>query len=196
MPRAGGAVKPSTSGHTNAFDAARHIGQLHRRAGTFLARPAEQLERCRWVERQQLAPRLGGESTRAIMKTVTMLGACVVVAALAGCSKHSCDLSSDADKQSFGEIAAMTGGAHHCMVSNGELVATHGDNTVDAITGKYKTFLEQAGWKVDVTDHKGERANGKPLEGKLMRAEKGGKVATTLVYPLADTLIETVTAVK
>ena len=130
------------------------------------------------------------------MKTLPFLGACAMMVALGACSKHKCDLSSDSDKQSFGEIAAMTGGAFSCMVSNGELIASHGDTTVDAIVAKYKSFLEGQGWKVTVEDYKGQRANGKPLEGKLVGAEKGGKKAITLVYPLAEKLIETVTTVK
>ena len=130
------------------------------------------------------------------MKTLTILGACTLIIALGACSKHKCDLSAEADKQAFGEIAAMTGGAFSCFVSNGELIASHGDTTVDAVVTKYQGFLEGQGWKVSVKDHKGERANGKPYEGKIMAAEKGGKTAATIVYPLSDKLIETVTAVK
>jgi hypothetical protein len=130
------------------------------------------------------------------MTKLTFLGACALTIAVGACSKHKCDLSSDADKQAFGDIAAMTGGAFSCMVSNGELIASHGDTTVDAIVTKYKAFLEKEGWKVSVEDYKGQRANGKPLEGKLIGAEKGGKKSVTLVYPLAEKLIETNTAVK
>lgn len=130
------------------------------------------------------------------MKMLTLLGACALMVGAAACSKHKCDLSSGSDKQTFGEIAPMTGGAFSCMVTDGELIATHGDTTVDAIVTKYKAFLEKDGWKVAVADYKGERANGKPLEGKTVTADKGSKKINTLVYPLGEKLIETVSSVK
>lgn len=120
----------------------------------------------------------------------------VALAALAGCSKHDCDLSSEADQKAFGEVAEMTKGAHSCMVSNNELIATHPDVSVTEVADKYKAFLESKSWKVELKDHKGERANGKPLEGKVLLAQNGDKKSTTLVYPLADTIIETVTSTE
>ena len=90
----------------------------------------------------------------------------------------------------------MTHGAFSCFVSNDELVASHGSTTVDKVTDKYKAFLEKDGWTVTVEDKHGSRANGKSYDGKAISAEKGGKKATTLVYPLAGDLIETDTAVK
>lgn len=128
------------------------------------------------------------------MKTALLLLALSLGAA--GCSKHECKLESDSDKQAFAEVAEMTGGAFSCFVSNGELVASHGDTTVDAVTDKYKAWLEKNGWKAEVKEHKGERANGKPYEGKMMTAEKGGKKLATLIYPLGDKLIETVIITK
>lgn len=128
------------------------------------------------------------------MKTLIALAALVLV--VQGCSKHDCKLESDSEKQSFGEIAEMTGGAFSCFVSNGELVASHGDTTVAAVTDKYKAWLEKAGYKVEVKDHKGERANGKPYEGKMLMAEKDGKKVGTLIYELGDKLIETVIITK
>lgn len=121
---------------------------------------------------------------------------CALVMGVGACSKHTCDLSSGSDKTTFGDVAPMTGGAFSCFVSNGELVATHGDTTVDAVVTKYKAFLEKDGWKLGVEDYKGSRANGKPVEGKTIAAEKGGKKTSTLVYPLSDKLIETVTSTK
>ena len=60
------------------------------------------------------------------MNKLTFLSVCTLVIAMGGCGKHKCDLKSDADKQAFGDIAAMTGGAFSCFVSNNELVASHG----------------------------------------------------------------------
>jgi hypothetical protein len=120
----------------------------------------------------------------------------VVFLGLAACSKHKCDLSSGSDKETFGDVAPMTGGAFSCFVSNGELVASHGDTTVDAITTKYQAFLEKDGWKVSVEEKTGQRSNGKSYQGKTVTADKGGKKVTTLVYPLTDKLIESVTTVK
>lgn len=113
-----------------------------------------------------------------------------------GCSKHDCDLSSGSDESKFGEIAEMTGGAHSCSVISAELIAVHPDKSIDEIATKYETFLKSKSWSVEVKDHKSTRANGKPLEGKLLLAEAGGKKLTTLVYNLSDTLIETVTSVE
>lgn len=130
------------------------------------------------------------------MKMLSLVGACALVIGVGACSKHKCDLSSGTDKQTFGDIAPMTGGAFSCMVSGGELVATYGDSTVDAVLTKDKGWLEKNGWKVSVEDYKGERANGKPLEGKMMLSEKGSQKIGTLIYPLSDKLIETVSSVK
>ena len=120
----------------------------------------------------------------------------VLVAVAPACKKHKCDLSNGSDKETFGDIAPMTHGAFSCFVSNGELVASHGDTTVDKVTDKYKAFLDKDGWSVSVEDKHGERANGNPYDGKLIKSEKGGKKVTTLVYPLTTTIIETDTAVK
>ena len=130
------------------------------------------------------------------MKMLTFVCASALMIGVGACSKHKCDLSSGSDKQTFGDVAPMTGGAFSCMVSDGELVATFGDTTVDAVVTKYKAFLEKDGWKVSVEDYKGERANGKPLEGKTVKADKAGKNVSTLVYPLSDKLIETVSSPK
>jgi len=131
------------------------------------------------------------------MKQIAFASLCVVlVTGLGACSKHKCDLSSGSDKETFGDVAPMTHGAFSCYVSNGELVASHGSTTVDKVTDKYKAFLEKDGWSVTVEDKHGERANGNPYDGKVIKAEKGGKKALTIVYPLAGDLIETDTAVK
>jgi len=114
-----------------------------------------------------------------------------------GCAKHKCELESETDKKNFGEVAEMTGGAFNCMLSNGELIATHGDDaTVDAVTDKYKAFLEGKGWKTEVKPHTGTRSNGNSYEGKMLLAEKDGTKLGTLVYPLGDKLIETVSVTK
>ena len=127
------------------------------------------------------------------MKILTFACLCL---ALAGCSKHKCDLSSGSDKETFGDVAPVTKGAFSCFVSNGELVASFGDTTVDAVVTKYKASFEKDGWKVAVDDYKGTRANGNAFEGKMMTSEKGGKKVKTLVYPLADKLIETSSTVN
>jgi hypothetical protein len=128
------------------------------------------------------------------MKTL-ILGFALALAA-AGCSKHDCELASESDKKNFGEVAEMTGGAANCFLSNGELIATHGDTSVDKITDKYKAFLEGKGWKTEVKDHTGKRSNGNEYKGKLLAAEKGDLKIGTLIYPLGDTLIETVTITR
>jgi hypothetical protein len=130
----------------------------------------------------------------AAMKTLISLA--VFFLALQGCAKHECKLESDADKQAFGGVAEMTGGAFSCFVSNGELVASHGDTNVAAVTDKYKAWLEKAGYKVEVKDHKGQRSNGKAYEGKMLMAEKDGKKVGTLIYELGDKLVETVIVSK
>ena len=120
----------------------------------------------------------------------------LVLAFAAGCSKHKCDLSSGSDKETFGDVAPMTHGAFSCYVSNGDLVASHGDSSVDKVSDKYKAFLEKDGWTVSVQEKHGQRANGNPYDGKLITSEKGGKKVTTVVYPLTGNLIETVSSVK
>jgi hypothetical protein len=128
------------------------------------------------------------------MKTFAL---CVALAVVGfGCSKHDCKLESESDKKAFGEVAEMTGGAFSCFVSNSELVASHGDTTVEKVTDKYKAFLESKGYKTELKDHKGERSNGKSYEGKMLFAEKDGAKIGTLIYPLGENLIETVTITK
>jgi hypothetical protein len=125
-----------------------------------------------------------------------------LVVSTSACSKHKCELESDAEKEAFGTLAEMTQGASICLVSNGpegkpEMVATHGDGaTVDGVAGKYKTFLEGKQWQVETKPHSGTRANGKPYEGQVVKATAGGKTAMTLIYPLSEELIETVTIVE
>jgi hypothetical protein len=128
-----------------------------------------------------------------------MVGAALVAT---GCSKHDCDLDSEDKKQKFGTLADMTEGAHSCMVmpspADGamEMIATYGDTTVDSVAGRYKTWLEGQKWTVEMKPHQGTRANGKPYEGQVIKASSGDKTALTLIYPLGDTLIETVTSAK
>jgi hypothetical protein len=126
-------------------------------------------------------------------KLTTMMAALLVTAASA-CGKHDCELGSD--EATFGAVAEITKGAHRCSVMNSELVATHGDTSVDAVAQQYKAAADAKGWKVETEDYKGERANGKALEGKLLKIALGDKTATTLVYSLSGSLIETVTTVK
>lgn len=109
------------------------------------------------------------------------------------CSKHDCDLASEADKAKFGEVAEMTGGAHSCMVSGAELIATHPDMSIDEVAKKYEGFLASKSWEVKIEDYASKRANGKDLEGKLVVAKSGDKELRTVVYPLTPTIIETVT---
>lgn len=131
------------------------------------------------------------------MKSLRVGGLVAMVFVVAACSKHKCDLSSGSDKETFGDVAPMTHGAFSCFVSNGELVASHGDTSVADVTAKYQAFLEKDGWTgVKIDDKHGTRSNGNPYEGKIVTAEKSGKKVTTLVYPLSGNLIETVSTVK
>ena len=131
------------------------------------------------------------------MKNLRVVGWVAMVAVAAACSKHKCDLSSGSDKETFGDVAPMTHGAFSCFVSNGELVASHGDTSVADITAKYQAFLEKDGWTgVKIEDKHGTRANGNSYEGKIITAEKSGKNVSTLIYPLSVNLIETVSTVK
>jgi len=131
------------------------------------------------------------------MKNLMAVGAVSMVLALSACAKHKCDLSNGSDKETFGEVAPMTHGAFSCFVSNGELVASFGDTTVADVTAKYQAFLEKDGWtNIKTEDKHGTRANGKSYEGKIIKAEKAGKKVGTLIYPLSDKLIETVSTVQ
>lgn len=131
------------------------------------------------------------------MKMLNVVGGLAMLAMVAGCAKHKCDLSSGSDKETFSEIAPMTHGAFSCFVQNSELVASHGDTSVADVTSKYQAFLEKDGWtNVKIEDKHGTRSNGNTYEGKIISAEKGGKKSSTLIYPLAGSLIETVTTVK
>jgi len=130
-------------------------------------------------------------------KTNLLAASTLVISALTmGCSKHDCGLDSDADKAKYGAIAEITKGAHSCMVSSGQLIATHESKSPGDIAKSYKSKLEAKQWKVEVKDHKGKRANGKPLVGKMLTATKGDKKAGTLFYLLTDGLVEAVTSVK
>jgi hypothetical protein len=131
------------------------------------------------------------------MKNLMVGAVCLVVMALPACAKHKCDLSSGSDKETFGDVAPMTHGAFSCFVSNGELVASFGDTTVADVTSKYQAYLEKNGYtNVKTEDKHGSRSNGKSYEGKIVMAEKSGKKVGTLIYPLTDKLIETVTTVQ
>ncbi len=124
------------------------------------------------------------------------LGALLLSTLTMGCSKHDCGLDSEADKAKFGQIAEITKGAHSCMVSNGQLIAHHKSKSPSDIAASYKGKLEAKKWKVEVKDHNGKRANGKPLKGKMLTATQGDKKAGTLFYSLTDGLVEAVTTVK
>ena len=130
------------------------------------------------------------------MTKLKLFGFAMMMAGAVACSKHKCDLSSGSDKTTFGDVAPMTGGAFSCFVSNGELVASHGDTSVDKVTAKYKAFLEKDGWKVSIEDTHGKRSNGNSYDGKTITSEKAGKKVSTLVYPLSGDLIETVSTVQ
>lgn len=129
-----------------------------------------------------------------------------------GVLKHKCDLDSDGKKAAFGDVAAMTKGAHSCDVeghsSIGGLVdpslrceigtencvanmhTIHPNMQPAEVIAQYKAFLEPAGWKVTESTYEGKRGNGKPFTGMKMRAEKGDKFLISQVYMLADTLAE------
>ncbi len=115
--------------------------------------------------------------------------------ALTGCSGHDCSLDTDGDKEKFGDIAPATAGAHSCFVSNGELVATHPDMSIDKVAEAYKTKLEAAKYEVKLEEHNGTRSNGKTYEGKRLLLKKDGKKAGVVVYPLSENIVETVTVV-
>jgi hypothetical protein len=111
-----------------------------------------------------------------------------------GCAKHDCKLDAESDKADFGEVAEMTKGAFSCYPANGELVASFGDEKVENVATKYKTFLESKSWKVEVREHQGKRSNGESYDGKMILATSGDKKLGVIVYPLSDKLIETVIA--
>lgn len=113
---------------------------------------------------------------------------------LLGCAKHDCKLESESDKADFGEVAEMTKGAFSCFPSNGELVASFGDEKVENVATKYKTFLESKSWKVDVKEHEGKRGSGESYQGKMILAQSGDKKLGVIVYPLSEKIIETVIA--
>jgi hypothetical protein len=87
---------------------------------------------------------------------------------LTGCSKHDCKLESEAEKAAFEDIAPMTKGAFSCFphTNDGmglgepslELAATWGDSSIDAVTEKYKTYLDAQGWTTKVEPHSGKPA--------------------------------------
>jgi hypothetical protein len=116
--------------------------------------------------------------------------------ALGACSEHNCSLDTESDRKKFGDLAPATSGANSCFVSNGELVATHPDKSVDEVADAYKRALEAKKYDVTVEKHEGQRANGKSYEGKRLMLEKGDKQAGVVIYPLTEGIIETVTVVR
>lgn len=129
----------------------------------------------------------------------------VLGAALTGCSEHDCKLETEEQKQTFGEIAAMTKGANTCFVASPsigaelalggkpplELAATHYETTVDEVAKKYETFLKGKGWEVNVQPHTGKRGNGEPYEGKMVLAKKGERQVGSIIYELTTGIIDT-----
>jgi hypothetical protein len=126
---------------------------------------------------------------------------------LTACSKHDCKLETEAAKRAFGDVAGMTKGANHCFVSSGpifaelsadgtppqELAASHYKTTIDAVSKKYEAFLVEQGWEVRVEPHTGKRGNGQPYEGKRVLAKKSDRQLGTIVYELAEGIIDTTT---
>jgi hypothetical protein len=126
----------------------------------------------------------------------SLLGLSLLVSAL-GCGKHDCKLESESDQKAYGEIAEMTKGAFSCFPSNGELVATHADGaTVESVTEKYRAFLANKGYSIQIEDHEGKRGNGESYKGKMLVSEKDGAKVGALIYPLTSELIETSIVVK
>jgi len=146
------------------------------------------------------------------MKLRALPASLFLVLLVAGCAKHKCKLDTDGKKSVFGDVAAMTKGAHSCDVEGyaniggmvepslhcevgaqdcvGNLRAIHPNMQPDAVAAQYKAFLEPAGWKVSQNAYQSTRANGKPLTGTQLRAEKGDRVLISKVYMLGDTLAE------
>ena len=115
---------------------------------------------------------------------------------LGACSEHNCSLDTESDKKTFGDLAPATSGANSCFVSNGELVATHPDKSVDEVATSYKKALEAKKYEVKMEAHQGERGNGESYEGKRLLLKKGDKEAGVVIYPLTEGIIETVTMVR
>jgi hypothetical protein len=138
------------------------------------------------------------------MKMISLVGFLVGTSMLlGGCSEHDCEFANEDQKAALGEVAGMTKGANSCSASmqsagllgepNLELNATHYEATVDKVTSQYETFLKGKGWEVEVKDHEGKRANGNPLEGKMVLAKKDGRNLGTIIYELTDGIVETTT---
>ncbi|MEZ4222121.1 MAG: hypothetical protein R3B13_14395 [Polyangiaceae bacterium] len=142
----------------------------------------------------------------------SLLTSLFLILVASGCSKHKCDLGSEGKKTAFGDVAAMTKGAHSCDVEGhsaiGDFVdpnlrceigdkdcvanmhTIHPNMQPEAVVAQYKAFLEPAGWTVTQGTYDGTRGNGKPFKGVTMRAEKGDRFLISKVYMLADTLAE------
>lgn len=129
-----------------------------------------------------------------------------------GCSKHKCELETDAQKSAFGELADMTAGAERCYVKGTSLIAglamadlsceigkkdclptletSHYELSQEQVSTNYTTFLEQKGWDVEKENYEGERANGKPLEGIRLTAKKGDDGLLITMYNLAEKVVD------
>ena len=142
------------------------------------------------------------------------LFAFAVVTALVACTKHKCELDTEAKKAAFGAIADMTEGAHSCYVEGFSLlddeimpdtkceigssdcaptmdVIHPSPATVKDVAGRYRAFLEKNQWSLEEKTSSGKFGNGKPYEGIDLRAKSGGKTLLIRVTPFGDDMVQT-----
>lgn len=156
------------------------------------------------------------------MKTALAICLAALSFSLVACSKHECDLKTDAEKATFGTLADMTHGAFSCSVEGVRLDAEDGPgmmgdakceigsapaclakmNAIHAspakvkeIAASYKAFLEKAQWKVEEKDVKSKYMSGKEIEGVELRGTSGDKKMMISVFPFGDDMVETRTYV-
>lgn len=133
----------------------------------------------------------------------------------AACSKHKCDLKNDEEKKAFFTLADMTQGAFSCDVEGASVAAgmvmpdmrceigaanciakmhaIHAaPDTVKDAAGRYKAFLEKAGYAMTEKPISGKFMNGKPYEGVQMIGKKGADDGITVtVVPFGNDMVET-----
>ena len=149
------------------------------------------------------------------MKLALFISLAALSLSTAACSKHECDLKTDAEKKELGALADMTQGAFSCDVQGtglGEsfigtskcdmgspncistMHAIHAaPATVKDVAAKYKGFLETAGWKVETKTVKSKFMSGKDIEGEVLSGKNADKDITVRVFPFGENMVETTT---
>lgn len=147
------------------------------------------------------------------MKIAMLVSLAALSLSALACSKHKCDLATDAEKKEFGTMADMTAGAFNCDVEGTSLEesfvgtakceigsakciptmhAIHAaPATVKDVAAKYKGFLEQAGWKLEEKTVKSKYMSGKDIEGIELNGKNGDKDIFLKVFPFGDDMVET-----